>query len=435
VSIVASAAPSTGLGPEPSDSLPVTAATRMDVLDVLRGIAIFGILIFNIGALSGYELLPAPERRGVPGAGADDTVAFLLEFLVQGKFYCLFSLLFGVGFAVFIDRASARGADGVRLFKRRLTGLILIALVHTLLIWFGDILLVYAVLGFGLIPFARRDDRTVLRWAAGMLAAPVALYAVLLAIAAAGPAPAPASAGDAGLPPIMAGAVEGMHHGSYPDVVKGNAIFTAANVVRRLVLMFYPRVFGMFLLGLYAQRRRIFSDLAGHRVLLLKICSLGLLVGLPLAAAGAFMGDSGSPRTPTIGGLVEVMIESIGTPALSLGYAAAICLMFQSARAKRVLLWIAPTGRMALSNYLLHSIASVIAFYGIGFGLYGRFSLATLVALCAGFFAAQTLASALWLRTAWFGPAEWLWRQFTYRRRFALFRVGRGLGPRHPGGV
>jgi uncharacterized protein len=394
----------------------------MDVLDVLRGVAIFGILIYNIGALSGYELVPPAEHRGVPGAAADDDLSFLLEFLVQGKFYSLFSFLFGVGFAVFIQRASARGADGLRLYKRRLTGLILIALVHTFLIWFGDILLVYAVLGFGLIPFTRRDDRTVLRWAAGMLAAPIVLYTLMVAIAAMLPAAPAAQADVGGLPPVIASAVEGMRHGSYADIVRGNTIFTVANVLRRLLLMFYPRVFGMFLLGLYAQRRGIFRDLAGQQELLTKVCSLGLLIGLPLAIIGASMGDSGTPQRPTLSGLLETTIESIATPTLSLAYAAAVCLMFQAPAAKRVLMWIAPTGRMALSNYLLHSIASVIVFYGIGFGLYARFSLAVLLPTCAAFFVIQTLASALWLRIAWFGPAEWLWRQFTYGRRFALLR-------------
>jgi uncharacterized protein len=406
---------------ETVETLPVTTATRMDVLDVLRGVAIFGILIYNIGALSGYEMVPPADRAGVPAAGADHNLSFLMEFLVQGKFYCLFSFLFGAGFAVFIDRASARGADGVRLFKRRLSGLLLIALVHTFLIWYGDILAVYAILGFGLIPFIRRDDRTVLRWAAAMLASPIVLYAVLLGLAALSGAPAAQAGGD-GLPPVMARAVEGMRHGGYLDIVKANAIFTAANVVRRLILMFYPRVFGMFLLGLYAQRRGFFRSLSTHHQLLTKICLRGLVVGLPLAAVGALMGDSGTPRLPTITGLFEIIVESIATPALSLAYAAAICLMFESARAKRVLMWIAPTGRMALSNYLLHSIVSVIVFYGVGFGLYARLSLAPLFALCVAFFVVQTLLSTVWLRMATFGPAEWLWRQFTYRRRFALLR-------------
>jgi hypothetical protein len=258
-------------------------------------------------------MVPPAEHRGVAGAAADDNLSFLLEFLVQGKFYSLFSFLFGVGFAVFIQRASSRGADGVRLYKRRLVGLILIALVHTLLIWYGDILLVYAVLGFGLILFTRRDDRTVLRWTAGILVAPIVLYGLMLAVTAITQAPAPPPAESGGLPPILASAIDGLRHGGYPDIVRANVIFTVGNVIRRLMLMFYPRVFGMLLLGFYAQRRGIFRDLGAHRELLTK----RLLIGLPRAAVGASMGDSGAPQRPTPAGLLETTVESIATPALS----------------------------------------------------------------------------------------------------------------------
>ena len=144
---------------------PVTRGERMDVLDVMRGIAVLGILLVNIDSFIGYGF-GRPEQASAAGARFNPLASFVVEFLVQGKFYCLFSFLFGVGFAVFIERASARGHDAVRLFKRRLVGLLLIGLVHTCLIWYGDILTNYAVIGFGLIPFLRRDDRTVLRHAA-----------------------------------------------------------------------------------------------------------------------------------------------------------------------------------------------------------------------------------------------------------------------------
>src|SRR5262245_38694570 len=137
---------------------PVTGAERVDVLDVMRGIAVFGILLVNVDSFIGYGF--APPDDAVAGARFNDLAAFFVEFLVQGKFYCLFSFLFGVGFSVFVQRAAARGHDAVRLFKRRLTGLLLIGLMHACLIWYGDILTNYAVIGFGLIPFLRRDDRT-----------------------------------------------------------------------------------------------------------------------------------------------------------------------------------------------------------------------------------------------------------------------------------
>ena len=252
---------------------PVTTAERMDVLDVLRGVAVYGILLYNVLALSGFEFIAPAEQQALPLAGANRTAAFLIEVLVAGKFYSLFSFLFGVGFSVFIARASARGADAIHLFKRRLVGLMLIALVHTVFIWMGDILLTYAILGFALIPFVRRDDRTVLRWALFWLAAPIPLYLALLGLAQLAPAPSP---GDAPMPAILARAVDAFAQGTYLEVVRANLIFTGAGFVRRLVLMFFPRVFGMFLLGFYAGRRAIFASVRDHLTLLRRVFAWGL---------------------------------------------------------------------------------------------------------------------------------------------------------------
>jgi uncharacterized protein len=398
-------------------SAPVGTSERMTVLDAVRGVAILGILVINIDALSGFAFTAASAHAGLPLAAADDAVWFVLAFLVEAKFYSLFSFLFGVGFAVFVQRASARGADPGRLFKRRLVGLMIIGLVHTLFIWYGDILLTYAVIGFALVPFLRGDDRSVLRWAVGMLAAPIVLYAVMFA--AAGQPPPAESSGEVSLPPVMAAAAQQFAHGNYFEVVQGNIVFTIANVIRRLLLMFFPRVLGMFLLGFYAGRRNIFADLSAHDRLIRSVVTLGLSIGLPLALFGAVWGEY-AVGPPNIKGLIEAVIKSIAVPLLSLGYIAGLCILFS--RAPRLMRALAPAGRMALTNYLMHSVAGLIIFYSFGFGLFGRVSLTVAVAGAIVFFLLQMLISRWWLARAQFGPAEWLWRMFTYRRRFALFR-------------
>src|SRR4029453_17005550 len=119
----------------------------------------------NIVPLSGAWMFNLGDPTTLPGAWLDPAAEFFLELLVHAKFYSLFSLLFGVGFAIFLDRAAARGVNPARLFRRRLTGLLIIGLVHSILIWFGDILNVYALLGFLLLPFRKRSDRTLLTWA------------------------------------------------------------------------------------------------------------------------------------------------------------------------------------------------------------------------------------------------------------------------------
>jgi uncharacterized protein len=123
---------------------------------------------------------------------------------------------------------------------------------------------------------------------------------------------------------------------------------------------------------------------------------------------------------PGLAGLLETTVKSFGVPALSLGYAAGLCLLFQRGRVLRRAF--APAGRMALSNYLMQSAAALAIFYGIGLGLFGRVPLVTALAGAAVFFVLQMIASRVWLSSAAFGPAEWLWRMYTYRRRVPLLR-------------
>jgi uncharacterized protein len=401
----------------PADSAPVTAGERVAALDGIRGVAVLGILLINIDALSGYAFTPASAHTILRSETADEITWFLLATLVEAKFYSLFSFLFGVGFAVFVQRASVRGADPARLFKRRLLGLLLIGLIHTLLIWFGDILVTYALLGFVLVPFLRRDDRSVLRWAAAMLVAPIVLYAMLFV--AAGQPAQPAAVGAGGeLPPMLVAATQSFSHGNYLQILSGNVVFTVANVVRRLLLMFFPRVVGMFLLGFYAGRNNLFGRLDEYRRLATITFVVGFVIGLPLALAAWALGDH-AVGPPTAVGLLETVIKSIGVPLLALGYAAGLWLLFS--RAPRLMAPLVPVGRMALSNYLMHSAAGVVVFYGIGFGLFGRLSLTAAVVGALAFFILQMVLSRWWLRRARFGPAEWLWRMFTYRRRIPLF--------------
>jgi uncharacterized protein len=144
-----------------------------------------------------------------------------------------------------------------------------------------------------------------------------------------------------------------------------------------------------------------------------------MAIGLPLAFVGARM-EEGSIGVPGIAALLEASVKSVGVPALSLGYAAGLCLLFQ--RVRRLRRAFAPAGQMALTNYLLQSVAALAIFYGIGFGLFGRVPLVIALGGAVAFFGLQMMASGAWLASAGFGPVEWLWRMFTYRRRVPLFR-------------
>ena len=154
---------------------PVAGRERVEVMDVLRGFALLGILLMNIEAFVG------PVMESITGVNArfsdaDRWMDAAIYVLVQGKFITLFSLLFGMGFAVMLERANATGASGTALYARRLLALLGIGLVHALLIWSGDILLTYALLGFVLLLFFRRTPVSRLpKWGVALYALPLLL--------------------------------------------------------------------------------------------------------------------------------------------------------------------------------------------------------------------------------------------------------------------
>src|SRR4051794_2168210 len=151
---------------------PVSLRERIEILDVLRGIAVCGILIGNMQWFSGYGMVPE-TMQAAAFSPADKIVQFLVHFFVEGKFYSIFSFLFGFGFALQITRAEQRGDLTAGIFKRRLLWLFVIGVLHATLLWAGDILSVYALMGFVLVLFRKREDKTLIKWAVAMMIVPV----------------------------------------------------------------------------------------------------------------------------------------------------------------------------------------------------------------------------------------------------------------------
>src|ERR1700755_2789454 len=153
---------------------PISLSDRIDVVDVLRGLAVGGILIGNLQWFSGYGMMPESVAAQTPLY--DQVTPFLVHFFFEGKFYSIFSFLFGFGFALQIARAEERGDVKASLFKRRLLWLLVIGLVHAYLLWAGDILSIYALTGFLLILFRWKTERSLLKWAIILLIVPIFTY-------------------------------------------------------------------------------------------------------------------------------------------------------------------------------------------------------------------------------------------------------------------
>jgi uncharacterized protein len=388
---------------------PLSVRERSQALDVLRGVAVGGILLANILVFFGLTFMP-PDRAAAPTA-ADRVALFLEHVFVDGKFYSTFSLLFGIGFGVQLSRA---GDAALPRFKRRLRILLGIGAVHAFFIWAGDILMLYALLGFTMPWFARKSNRALLRWVVILLAIPTALYVVALAIwmvVGSGAAPAP---GGQGPPAAILRYFERIGTGGLKDAFVGNLVFLAGRWADLFATVRFPKVLGMFVLGLWTVRTGIALSPATHRDTLVRWSRLGWSVGLPANIIATWAFEHWPYLPPSLGALLGVLMQGIGIPMLALGYAATVGLLVVDGR--RFINVFAPVGRMALTNYLMHSIICVVLSYGFGFGLWWRVGPAKAMGIAFAIILVQIPLSAWWLSRFRFGPVEYVWRRLTYGR-------------------
>lgn len=365
-----------------ASSGPVGPAGRIDGIDVLRGLALLGVLVVNTVT----EFRVSIFEQFLPPAGTEAAVDRALKtFLaaaVELKALALFSFLFGVGLAIQFDRLAGHSRRFV-LLVRRLAVLLAIGLVHLYLIWNGDILVQYAIAGFVVLPFLLAP-----RWLV-LTAAGVALLLFLLWLPAVVPFPSQGW--------IRAHVSEANHvyrTGGFLDVLAFR-IREVSDIVPLHALIF-ARTVALFLLGVLAWRAGILLRPEAHRPLLLSLATVGLIAGAGLTAIDQWR---------------------LGSVVLALGYAAIVigCVSFPVGR--RLLRWAAPVGRMAFTNYLTQSVVLGWIFYGYGLGLFNRLSVSAALAIALALYAAQVAFSAWWLRRYRFGPVEWLWRTLMYGRR------------------
>ena len=393
---------------------PTAGGQRLSLLDALRGFALAGVLLVNLGSFTLYYYLSPEQRAALPTAGFDYWARITLYFFVVGKFITLFSLLFGLGFAVQLMRAEERGTDGRGVYVRRLGVLLLIGLAHWALLWWGDVLRLYAVLGFGLLLFRSASPR-VLLWTGLALAC---LGAALLSLVV-DPLLEPALRTLPSEAVANAEALAIFSGRSYGAVVRENPYFDALYLARNWYEPLF--IFGRFLLGFWAGRMLLFHEPAHKRDLLRRIFAGSLALGLlgnTLAVLRTYFDLA--KRLPTLdaplGRAVVEVITSSGTLALGVAYATGFALLFLRPKWQKRLEVLAPVGRMALTNYLTQTLLGVLIFYGIGLGVGPRFGIPGRLVAFALIFGAQIAFSHWWLARFRFGPAEWLWRSLTYGR-------------------
>lgn len=394
---------------------PTAPTERVAVVDVLRGFAMFGILVVNMEGFSSPGYHAASGERLWTGL-VDRLAESLVAHGAAGKFMAMFAFLFGLGFAMMMERAEARNLSFVPIQTRRLLVLLVIGLVHGFLIFYGDILVTYALAGFLLLLFRRWRPRAIL--IAAIIVNLLSFVEVELDIArslncpAAGqarlePAPpdeAPGASAEAKLQAYGRGTLGEITRQRAHDYLSDHS--EPYNIVLRRL--------SFFLLGLFVGRLGIFRDIAGHRMQLVRIFKWALLVGGLAHVARFLLLNQGLPPWMR---LLRLPTSIVGNPALACVYAIALVLAFQVSAWRRWLSPLAAVGRTALSNYLLQSLICTTVFYSYGLALYGTLGPAAGLALAAVIFALQVPLSVWWVRRFRFGPVEWLWRSLTYGRR------------------
>lgn len=398
---------------------PVAAKKRHIFLDALRGFALLGVCLANYPEFSLYTFQPDDVAAAMPSAGVDRVVRFVMYVLVDGKFYTLFSLLFGVGFSIIIANAASRGADGMRIFYRRMLILALIGCTHLMLVWSGDILLLYALMGMILPLFRRWTDRRILTVAGVLLLVPVAIDLVCErcgVFAAAWPYGMWwDTAARYGITPENFGTWL-RDAGSYTDVWH----FLVQGAWERLYEFVdgnrYFKVLGLFMIGFVAGRHKIYADLRRFRPLLVRTAAWGLAAGLPLSVVYALSGTDGHPW----GGAAHTALYTVSVYPLGLAYAALTGLLCMRFGRLAVWRWFAAPGRMALTCYVGQSLIGMLLFYGTGLGLGASLGLGATELVALGVFGFEIVFSRAWLSVFRFGPLEWVWRMLTYGKWLAL---------------
>lgn len=355
---------------------------RIGAIDILRGVALFGVLAVNLVTEFRVSIF---QQFLPPGQGVgmwDRLVEAIVHVGFEMKAFALFSFLFGVGLAVQFERLGRTGRPFYWL-TRRLLVLLVFGLVHLLLIWNGDILTEYALAGLLVLPMLAAPA-----WALALGAA--AMYALYLFI---GVVPVGIPWPEAAwLQQHVALAGQVYATGSMAEIVRFSQHELPA--LLPLHLYIFPRTLALFLLGALAWRSGVMRQPQRHKRLFITVAVLGVAVGGALC--------------------VLDLMGGVGQTLLAAGYGAAIVALVEFSSARQLLQGCAAIGRMAFTNYIAQSLIFGWIFFGYGLGQFGRLGAAPVLVLGIAVYAAQMAISAWWLRRYRFGPLEWLWRTLMY---------------------
>jgi uncharacterized protein len=394
---------------EPQRVGPVGLSERILFIDVLRGMALFGILAANMRAF--VAPLDAYGDIGVLFHSRADVLAQgFIDLFFQGKFISIFSFLFGLGFAIQLSRAETRGVRFLSFYPRRLLALALFGIIHGILIWSGDILLTYSLSGAILLLFRNRQQKTLLWWAGGLFALPFVVGTSFAILFYTRFRPHWMDPKPTDMKKLYA-IINIYAHGTVRQMLAQNWVQWKSDLPTQLFAIY---AVGLFLLGMWVWRAGIVQRLDEYRPVLKRVCAWCIPVGLILNGYVATVNAIVPADQITVPVEIAGIIHFLAAHILAAGYISGLALIFLNPNWRPIVLPFAAVGRMALTNYLLESVLCTLFFYNYTTGLYGRVGPAMALIPTVVLFAAQIVFSNWWLKRYRFGPMEWLWRGMTY---------------------
>ncbi len=390
---------------------PIKPRDRNLAMDVLRGVALFGILVMNMPSFS-WTFWPGMRGEEIWPAWWDGAELWVARWFFSGKFNSLFSLLFGIGFTLQLERLTRGGRSPVPTYLRKMGALALFGAVHAILLWHGDILLTYVELGLLLLVIRRVPDWMVLALAGVALAMGPIASAVQTSIMT--PAAFAAEEQKEALLTRLADAAYA--HGTFVD-----ATFARLRDLREYYgdpwsLPWHGQMLGTALLGCFAGRRGYVTSPELHRGLVKKVFASSLASGVVGIAAWSVLRHSWKPHVISFLNPVLSALYTLQRPAIMVAYVSGLLLLATAGRLPRWTAKLALAGRMPLTNYIAQSLICTTLFYAHGFGLYNHVGPAGGFAIAIAIYSLQLEASAWWLRRHAYGPIEWMWRAMTYGR-------------------
>ena len=404
---------------------PVQVNEREIFIDVLRGFAILGIFIANLNGFSFYQegLPPAPYLL----PDADKKMSFLHHMFIEGKFYSIFSLLFGWGIALQIKRGIAGGIDPLPTIRRRLFFMLLLGAIH-LMIWTGDIVFFYALLAYILLPLRKFSNKTLLFTGGILILSPILLYWLKMTWPVLN-TPAEQLGKLNGylsqqlLPEFQdiksrEDLAEALKRVTWWDVLKNNIAGAFGRFSHLLMVSRAPKVLGMFLIGYVLGRSGFYRNIDQYKKTVYIIIAVGLLIGLP---TNYFLAKQMQDHMNDYfqfkqNGLYQTISYALGVVPLALAYVGLFMLVFKSPTGKKLLSFLAPAGKMAFTNYIMQSLIGNFFFFSAGLGFMWKVGPVYYTLFGFTVFIGQVIVSTIWLKYFNYGPVEWLWRSATYKK-------------------